>query len=73
MRAADYLDLSNSESPSFIGHVIGGLWRDPLRLEKSGHAQVAAALALEYGITDIDGRQPVPLTPADFQRGGSQP
>jgi NAD(P)-dependent dehydrogenase (short-subunit alcohol dehydrogenase family) len=73
MRAADYLDLSNAESPRFIGHVIGGLWRDPLRMEKSGGVHVAAALAREYGIADIDGRQPVPLTPADFSNGRSQP
>lgn len=31
-------------------------------MEKSGKVQVAAALALEYGFTDIDGKQPVPAT-----------
>jgi hypothetical protein len=42
-------------------------------MEKSGHVQVAAALAREYGIADIDGRRPVPLTPEDFPNVGSQP
>jgi NAD(P)-dependent dehydrogenase (short-subunit alcohol dehydrogenase family) len=73
LRAAEYLDLSNSESPEFVGRVVGGLWRDPLRMQKSGRVQIAAALAREYGIADIDGRRPVPLTPADFPNGGSQP
>jgi dehydrogenase/reductase SDR family member 1 len=31
-------------------------------MDKSGTVQVAAALALEYGIEDIDGKRPVPLT-----------
>lgn len=31
-------------------------------MEKSGQVLVAAQLALEYGFTDVDGKQPVPLT-----------
>ena len=31
-------------------------------MRKSGQILVAAALALEYGFTDIDGKQPRPLT-----------
>jgi hypothetical protein len=31
-------------------------------MEKSGKVLVAASLALEYGFTDIDGKQPRPLT-----------
>ncbi|QSY95435.1 SDR family NAD(P)-dependent oxidoreductase [Rhizobium bangladeshense] len=65
---AEYFDMSNSESPQFIGHVIGGLWRDPLLMSKSGRVQIAAALAREYGIADVDGYRPVPLTAADFVR-----
>lgn len=71
MRAAEFLDLTNSESPQFIGRVIAGLWRDSELMEKSGRALVAAALARDYGISDIDGRQPEPLTKADLLRGGS--
>ena len=31
-------------------------------MEKSGQTLVAAKLAQEYGFTDIDGKQPKPLT-----------
>ncbi len=62
MAAAQWLDLSNSESPEFIGLVIAALARDPKLLERSGSVCVAAALAQEYGVSDIDGKQPVPLT-----------
>ena len=62
MKAAEYFDLSNSESPQFIGRAIAGLATDPNIMQKSGKVLVAAALALEYGFTDIDGKQPRPLT-----------
>jgi dehydrogenase/reductase SDR family protein 1 len=57
-----WLDLSNSESPEFIGRVIAALARDPALMERSGKTLVAAAVAAELGVKDIDGRQPVPLT-----------
>ena len=57
-----WLDLSNSESPEFIGRVIRALARDPKLIERTGSVLVAAQLAIEYGITDIDGKQPRPLT-----------
>jgi hypothetical protein len=62
-----WLDLSNSESPQFIGRVIAALARAALAdagvlQEHSGKALVAAALAAEWGVADIDGRQPIPLT-----------
>ncbi|MDV3351938.1 SDR family NAD(P)-dependent oxidoreductase [Leptothoe sp. LEGE 181152] len=62
MRAAEYLDLSNSESPQFLGRVVAALTSDPTIMEKSGKVLVAAQLAMDYGITDIDGKQPRPLT-----------
>ena len=62
MAAAQWLDLSNSESPEFTGRVIAALAKDPRLLDRSGQALVVAALALEYGVSDIDGRQPTPLT-----------
>lgn len=65
MAAAEWLDLSNSESPEFLGHVIAAFAADPKQLERSGQPLVAAALALEYGVKDIDGKQPRPLTLAD--------
>lgn len=66
---AEYFDMSNSESPQFIGHVIAGLWRDPALMSKSGRVLVAAELAREYGIADVNGYRPVPLTLADFKQG----
>lgn len=59
---AAVFDLSNSESPQFVGRAVAALAADPNRMEKSGQVLVAAALALEYGFTDIDGKQPRPLT-----------
>lgn len=62
LEAAAFLDLSNSESPQFVGRAVAALASDPNVMEKSGQALVAAALAREYGFTDIDGKQPRPLT-----------
>lgn len=61
LKDAQYFDLSNSESPQFSGRAVVGLANDANRLTKSGQVVVAAALALEYGFTDIDGKQPRPL------------
>ncbi len=58
MKAADHFDLSNSESPQFIGRAVAALAADPNMMRKSGHVLVAAELALEYGFVDIDGTQP---------------
>jgi dehydrogenase/reductase SDR family protein 1 len=56
-----WLDLSNSESPQFIGRVIHALSQDPALLQRSGKVLVAAEVASEFGISDVDGRKPVPL------------
>jgi NAD(P)-dependent dehydrogenase (short-subunit alcohol dehydrogenase family) len=62
MRNAQYFDMSNSESPQFCGRVIAALANDPNLMSKTGRVCIAAALAEEYGVKDIDGRQPRPLT-----------
>ena len=62
MAAAEWLDLSNSESPEFIGRVVAALAVDPQLKARTGTVLVAAAVARELGVADIDGRQPVPLT-----------
>ena len=59
MEAAPYLDLSNSEVSDFIGRAVAALGADPGIFRHSGKVLVAAALAREYGFTDIDGRTPV--------------
>lgn len=62
LRVAQFYDMSNSESPQFIGRAVAALAADPNVMTKSGQILIAAALGLEYGFTDIDGRQPTPLT-----------
>jgi dehydrogenase/reductase SDR family protein 1 len=66
MRNAKHFDMSNSESPQFIGRVVAALANDSNIMKKSGKVLVAAQEALEYGIQDIDGKQPRPLTLKDF-------
>lgn len=65
MESAAWLDLSNSESPEFIGRAVAALGVDPNVLRHTGQTLVAASLAKEYGFTDIDGATPRPLTLAD--------
>ena len=65
MEAAAWLDLSNSESPGFVGRAVAALGSDPEVLRHTGRVLVAAALAPEYGFTDLDGTTPRPLTLAD--------
>ena len=66
LKSAKHFDMSNSESPQFIGRVVAALATDPNIMKKSGKVLVAAQEALEYGIQDIDGKQPRPLTLKDF-------
>ena len=65
MEAAAWLDMSNSESPEFVGRAIAALAGDADVLRHTGKVLVAAALGREYGFADIDGRSPRPLTLAD--------
>jgi dehydrogenase/reductase SDR family protein 1 len=66
LRNAQYFDMTNSESPQFIGRVVAALANDANIMSKTGQVWVAAALAEEYGIQDIDGKQPRPLKLEDF-------
>jgi NAD(P)-dependent dehydrogenase (short-subunit alcohol dehydrogenase family) len=58
LKWADYLDLTNSESPSFVGRAVAALAADPDVIERTGTVQVVAELAEEYGFSDEDGGQP---------------
>jgi hypothetical protein len=42
--------------------VIAALANDPHLMSKTGKVWVGAALAEEYGIVDIDGKHPRPVT-----------
>jgi dehydrogenase/reductase SDR family member 1 len=65
MEAAAWLDLSNSESPEFVGRAVAALAGDPDVIRRTGTVLVAANLAADYGFTDIDGKTPRPLKLAD--------
>jgi dehydrogenase/reductase SDR family member 1 len=65
MEAAQWLDLTNSESPEFIGRAVVALAADREVLRHTGKVLVAASLAKEYGFTDVDGKTPRSLTLAD--------
>jgi NAD(P)-dependent dehydrogenase (short-subunit alcohol dehydrogenase family) len=65
MEAAAWLDLSNSESPEFIGRAVAALAADGDVIRHSGKVLVAAALANDYHFTDLDGTTPRALTLAD--------
>jgi NAD(P)-dependent dehydrogenase (short-subunit alcohol dehydrogenase family) len=58
---AVHFDLANSESPEFSGRAIAALADDPAVSRRIGTVVVAAELAVEYGFTDVDGKQPTSL------------
>lgn len=62
LKEEEHFDLSNSESPEFVGRAISALALDSNVIAKTGKICIAAQLAAEYNFTDIDGKQPAPLT-----------
>lgn len=58
---AAYFDLTNSESPQFVGRAVAALAADPDVARFAGQAVVAAELARDYGFTDVDGTTPASL------------
>jgi hypothetical protein len=60
---AEHFDLSNSESPEFIGRVVAALATAGDAERFSGQSLVAAELAAEYGVIDVDGSRPRSLRP----------
>jgi dehydrogenase/reductase SDR family protein 1 len=63
--AAGVFDLTNSESPEFIGRAVAALASDSGVARWTGKVVIAAALAREYGFSDVDGKQPRPLSLAE--------
>ena len=68
MRTADYFDLSNAETPDFVGRAVAALAADPEVARFSGQCLVAAELATEYGFTDLDGTTPTSVREEFAQR-----
>lgn len=65
LAASAWLDLSNSESPQFVGRAAAALASDPNLMQRTATVAVAASLAREYGFKDIDGKSPRPLALLD--------
>ena len=58
-RKEQYADfMAQAETPPFNGRVIHALANDPTLASRSGQTLITAELALEYGLTDDQGRQP---------------
>lgn len=64
LKAAEWFDLSNSESPQFMRSAIAALASNPALMAKSGSVRLQQ-VALDYGFSDIDSKQPRPLTVAE--------
>lgn len=58
MLAAEHFDLSDSESPQYVGRAVAALAADPGIMRHSGQVVRTWQLAREYDFTDVDGRQP---------------
>jgi dehydrogenase/reductase SDR family member 1 len=58
MRKAKDWDLNGSESPQFTGRAVAALAGDPDIMRNTGKVLEVAALAKQYGFTDIDGTRP---------------
>lgn len=54
-----YTDLVDTcETPQFTGRVVEALYKDPELLARSGKVWIGAELGKEFGVTDINGKQP---------------
>jgi NAD(P)-dependent dehydrogenase (short-subunit alcohol dehydrogenase family) len=54
-------DLSNTESPEYVGRAVAALAADAEIMQRSGNIYKAGELARVYGFTDVDGRQVEPF------------
>ena len=61
MKQAIVTNPDVGSSPEFPGRVIAALAADPQIMKRSGATWIAAELALEYGVTDVDGKVPPSL------------
>lgn len=55
------LGLGEAGATVYVASVLAALAAYPNVIHKTGQVLVAAELGLEYGFTDIDGKQPRPL------------
>jgi dehydrogenase/reductase SDR family member 1 len=52
LRAAEYIDLTVSESPLFVGRAVAALAADPDVARHTGQVVRSGTLAEDYGFTD---------------------
>ncbi len=57
----EHAGLARTETPRNVGRAVAALACDPEVASKTGRILTAGELAREYGITDVDGRQPPPF------------
>jgi NAD(P)-dependent dehydrogenase (short-subunit alcohol dehydrogenase family) len=50
--------IGQAETPQFTGLLLDRLYHDPGLAAKSGHTLIGAELAREYGLRDLNGREP---------------
>jgi dehydrogenase/reductase SDR family protein 1 len=63
MRAAQFFDLSNAETPLFVGRAVAALASDREgTMARTGQVVIAAQVAQDYGYTDEEGKRPRLLT-----------
>lgn len=62
MENAQFFDMSNSESPQYVGRAVAALAADPDVMGKTGKVLLTAELGQEYGFEDIDGKRIRPIT-----------
>src|SRR5262245_35435233 len=56
----DEFPLDKAWSPLFNGRIVAALAADPAILEQTGQAIDVGRAAEAYGVSDVDGRRPVP-------------
>jgi NAD(P)-dependent dehydrogenase (short-subunit alcohol dehydrogenase family) len=61
MKASIVTNPEVGASPEFAGRVIAALARDPALMDRSGGVYIAAELARDYGVTDVNGKVPPSL------------
>jgi NAD(P)-dependent dehydrogenase (short-subunit alcohol dehydrogenase family) len=61
MKSQTVTNPTVGSSPEFPGRVIAALAKDPDVMKRSGGTYIAAEVALDYGVTDVDGKVPPSL------------
>ena len=55
------MNINEMESPKFVGLCVAALASDDSAIKESGNVVLTGEIAVKYGFTDIDGKQPKTL------------